>query len=273
MRLSILGLILLMASLVPMRDSVFAGELSIVEIEQRLHAPRRAEGKKAIYREVLTGTASKEEKQQMLDLYKALAKKKPPRGSPEDWQKATAALVTAAEEIVSGEAKNVDKLRAAANCKGCHDAHRGRDPALAADGTFVEKPGSFDVAAPPQFVKLANISKDKLTISVLYYESVPVTSYKEEEVEMRGVFKKVQVPVTQMRPTLRQGQISMAYVRLFDSTGKEVKGDEVWNRLKPGMTLLRQTESKEIDPTFLKLLSPDALILAPSVLETPPAGK
>lgn len=273
MRLSILCLILLMASLALMRESVSADGLTIAEIEKRLHAPCRAEGKKALYREVLTGSATKEEKQLMLDLYKALANTKPPRGSQEDWQKATAALVVAAEEYASGEAKTIDKLRVAASCKGCHGTHRGPDPELAADGTVVEKPDSFGAAAPPQFVKLANISKDKLTISIHYYESVAVTSFKEVDVEVEGVIKKAQVPEMHMRPSLRQGQISMAYVRLFDSTGKEVKGDEVWQRLKPGMTLLRQTESKEIDPAILKLLSPDALILAPSVLEMPPGGK
>lgn len=253
--------------------SVFAEELSILEIEQRVNLPRRPAGKKPLVRTVLADEATKEEKQELLDLYKALAKTKPSRGSQEAWEKTTATMIAAAEEIVRGEAKNTDRLRAAANCKACHDAHKGPDPALAADGTIVEKPGDFGLAAPPQFVKLANISKDKLFISVYSFESVPVTSFQEEEIEQDGVRRKVQVPITQMRHQLRQSQISLAYVRLFDSTGKEIKGEDVWNRLKPGVVLLRQTDAKRVDPLYLKLLSPDALILAPSVVEMPPAGK
>lgn len=274
MRRVILVLTAIAAILLPgQRFSAAADELSILEIEQRINLPRKAAGKKALYREVLTGGATKEEKQELLDLYQSLAKAKPPRGSHDDWQKATAALVAAAEEIVSGEAKNLDKLRAAANCKACHDAHKGPDPALAADGTVVEKPGSFGVAAPPQFVKLASISKDKLSITIYYYDSQPVTTFREETVEMDGKTRTVKVPITEMTSVLRQSQISMQYVRLFDSAGKEIKGDDTWKRLTPGITLLRQADATQIEPSLLKLLSPDALILAPSVERTPPAGK
>ena len=44
--------------------------------------------------------------------------------------------------------------------------------------------------------------------------------------------------------------------------GKEIKGDDVWKRLKPGVTLLRQTDATKVDPELLKLLSPEAMILA-----------
>ena len=267
-RLFQIGFVLL-AAVCPLASSRAAEERTIAQIEQRLHNPRRAEGRLGVFREVLRGKGTKEEKQELLDLYKALAKTKPPRGSQENWQKATSALVAAAEEIASGAAKDVEKLRAASNCKACHDAHKGPDPALAADGTSIEKPGSFGVTAPPQFVKLANISKDMLTITVYHYESQAVTTFKEETVEMDGKTRTVKVPVSETTNVLRQTQISLQYVRLFDSTGKEVTGDAVWKRLKPGVTLLRQTDSKTVDPAFLKLLSSDALILAPSVLETP----
>jgi hypothetical protein len=92
-------------------------------------------------------------------------------------------------------------------------------------------------------------------------------------VEEGGVRRKVQVPITQMRHQVRQSQISLAYVRLFDSTGKEVQGEDVWKRLKPGVILLRQTDSKQVEPLYSKLLSADALILAPSILETQPPRK
>ncbi|MFN0017803.1 MAG: hypothetical protein ACKVP0_06055 [Pirellulaceae bacterium] len=250
-----------------------AESLSILEIEQKLHNPRKVEGRLGILREVLRGKGTKEEKEQLLELYKALAKTKPPRGSQENWDKANAALVSAAEEIAAGTAKDMEKLRAASNCKACHDAHRGPDPALAADGTRIEEAGSFSKAAPPQFVKLANISKDKLNITVYYYQSQPVTTFREEVVEMGDVKRVVKVPIMEMRNELRLQVISFQYVRLFDSAGKEIQGDDLWKRLKPGVTLLRQTDAKELDPELLKLLSPEAMILAPSTLETPPAGE
>jgi hypothetical protein len=264
-RLSQIGFILF-AAVCSLASSLAAEERTIAQIEQRLHNPRRAEGRQGVFREVLRGKGTEEEKKEMLELFKALAKSKPPRGSQENWEKATAALVTAAKEIVAGTVKDMEKLRAASNCKACHDAHRGPDPALAADGTRVEEAGSFGKTAPPQFVKVSNISKDKLNITVYHHESKPVTSFREETIEMDGKTRKVQVPVTEMVSELRQSVISLQYVRLRDSTGKEIKGDEVWKRLKPGVTLLRQTAATEIDPTFLKLLSADAMILTPSVL-------
>jgi len=271
MQRSLNWLLPLMATLAPYRVS--AEELTVLQIEQRLHTPRRAEGRQGIFREVLRGKGTDEEKQQLLDLYKALAKTKPPRGSQENWQKSTVALVTAAEEIVNGTAKDVEKLRAASNCRACHDAHKGPDPALAADGTMVEKPGAFGEGAPPEFVKVSNISKNKLNITLYHHQSRQVIEMREEVVEADGVKKVVQVPVAREVVELRQSVISFQYWRLFDSTGKEIKGEDAWQRLKPGTTLLRQTDAKPIDPSFLKLLSPDAMILAPSIVEAPPAGK
>src|SRR5687767_9863390 len=86
--------------------TVGADVLTIKQIEQRAHLSGRAAGKKPLYKEVLAGTATKEQKQELLDLYLALAKAKPVKGSQENWQKATAALVTATQEIVRGEVKD-----------------------------------------------------------------------------------------------------------------------------------------------------------------------
>jgi hypothetical protein len=141
------------------------------------------------------------------------------------------------------------------------------------EGAAEEKPGAFGEAAPPQFVKLASVSKDKLSITIYHYDSQPVISFKEETVERDGKVETVRVPITEMTSVLRKSQISMQYVRLFDSKGMEIKGDDSWKRLKPGTTLLRQTAARPIDPSFLKLLSPDAVILAPSIVQAPPAGK
>jgi hypothetical protein len=80
--------------------------------------------KGGLLKKVSEGKATEEEKEKLLDLYKALAKNKEPQGPHEDWEKRTKAIVTAAEEVVKGDAAASKKLAAVVNCKECHGIHR-----------------------------------------------------------------------------------------------------------------------------------------------------
>jgi mono/diheme cytochrome c family protein len=50
---------------------------------------------------------------------------KPPKGDEENWKKMTGELVKAAKLAVDGDAGAGAALMKAANCAGCHKAHKG----------------------------------------------------------------------------------------------------------------------------------------------------
>jgi hypothetical protein len=58
--------------------------------------------------------------------FEDLAKANPPKGSPENWKTKTTALVDAAQAVVEGSAGSGAALKKAANCKACHETHKGK---------------------------------------------------------------------------------------------------------------------------------------------------
>jgi hypothetical protein len=74
---------------------------------------------------VADGKASKEEKDSLVEMYISLGKNKPPKGDAKSWETKTKALVDAAKECVKDEKKGGPKLKAAVNCKACHEVHKG----------------------------------------------------------------------------------------------------------------------------------------------------
>lgn len=93
----------------------------IEEIMEKAHKPP----KNSLFVQVKSGKANEEQKKQLLELYEELAKNKPPKGDPKDWQKRTNALVKAAKEVVKGKEGATQALAKAANCAACHKAHKG----------------------------------------------------------------------------------------------------------------------------------------------------
>jgi hypothetical protein len=82
-------------------------------------------GKPSLYKQVVTGKADKEQKEELLSLYTDLGKNKPPKGTEADWKKRTDAIVTAAKAVVADKPDSLKALAAAVNCKACHEAHKG----------------------------------------------------------------------------------------------------------------------------------------------------
>jgi surface antigen len=68
---------------------------------------------------VAKGEASAEEKKELIELFTALAANKPPKGEEASWKEKTEALLKAAK------ADDGKALKKAANCAGCHAAHKG----------------------------------------------------------------------------------------------------------------------------------------------------
>jgi hypothetical protein len=97
-----------------------AAKYSIKDVMQKAH-------KGGLTKKVAKGEASAEEKQQLLELYQALAASKPPRGDEEAFKQKAAELVAAAQDAVDGKEGAADKLNAIfMKCMGCHSAHKGK---------------------------------------------------------------------------------------------------------------------------------------------------
>jgi hypothetical protein len=84
---------------------------------------KKAHGE-GLLKAVLAGDASKDDKQQLLELYTALSKNTPPKGEARDWKEATTPIVEAAKAVADGKDGAIDKLKAVAgppdSCKSCH---------------------------------------------------------------------------------------------------------------------------------------------------------
>ena len=80
--------------------------------------------KGGLCKKVANGEASDDEKKELLKCFEAMAASKPPKGDDASWKEKTGALVSAAKLAVEGDAGAAKALKAAANCKSCHNAHK-----------------------------------------------------------------------------------------------------------------------------------------------------
>ena len=83
-------------------------------------------GKDAPLANAINGKSSAAELKELHAAFKALAANKPPRGDDEAWAKKTAALLAATEALLEKKEGAEALLKAAANCKACHDDHKGK---------------------------------------------------------------------------------------------------------------------------------------------------
>jgi hypothetical protein len=95
---------------------------TIPEVMKTAHA-----GKDALVKKAIAGTASKEEKEKLVELYTALSQNKPPKGDAKSWKDKTDALVSSAKGVLADEKGAVDKLKKASTCMACHDVHKADD--------------------------------------------------------------------------------------------------------------------------------------------------
>lgn len=82
--------------------------------------------KGGLCKKVAEGKASKDEKTTLLENFTSLSDNKPPKGDADSWKTKTGALVAAAKAAVADDKGYQDKLKAAANCKACHEVHKGK---------------------------------------------------------------------------------------------------------------------------------------------------
>lgn len=96
---------------------------TIEEIMDKAHKGSKV--KPSLFKKVVDNKASKEQKKQLLEYYEDLAKNKPEKGELADWKKRTNAMIKAAKDVVADKDGARQALGKAANCKACHDLHRG----------------------------------------------------------------------------------------------------------------------------------------------------
>jgi hypothetical protein len=84
--------------------------------------------KEKLLDKVATGQGTKEDAQQLADLYKALGANTPPKGDPDSWKTKTVAILAAAQDVVDGKEGAGPKLKAAVNCANCHKEHKPPAP-------------------------------------------------------------------------------------------------------------------------------------------------
>jgi hypothetical protein len=81
--------------------------------------------KGGLCKKVADGDASDEEKAELVVMFTAMSKAKPPKGEADSWKEKTAALVKAATAAKAGDEGAGAALKKAANCMACHKAHKG----------------------------------------------------------------------------------------------------------------------------------------------------
>jgi hypothetical protein len=92
---------------------------TIEEVMEKAH-----KGKPSLFKKVVDGKASADEKKQLLEYYQELAKNKPEKGDAGDWKTRTNNLVKAAKHAVEDKAGANKEVAKAANCKACHELHK-----------------------------------------------------------------------------------------------------------------------------------------------------
>ena len=81
--------------------------------------------KGGLCKSVASGKANDDQKKELVELFKELAAASPEKGDAASWKAKTTALLTAAEAAHEGKPGAAAQLKKAANCKSCHDVHKG----------------------------------------------------------------------------------------------------------------------------------------------------
>ncbi|HLY11900.1 MAG TPA: hypothetical protein VKW04_21545 [Planctomycetota bacterium] len=81
-------------------------------------------GKESFLANVLAGKGSDDDLKKLVAAYEVLAAQKPPTGDEANWKTLTAALLAAGKDAQAKKEGALDKLKAASNCKACHELHK-----------------------------------------------------------------------------------------------------------------------------------------------------
>jgi len=96
---------------------------SVKEVMKMAH-----KGDPSLYKKVVNGDGSKDDKDMLVTLYTALAADHPKVNDDDDWKTRTQALLAAAKDVQAGKDGAADALKKAAACGDCHKNHRPPSP-------------------------------------------------------------------------------------------------------------------------------------------------
>ncbi len=88
------------------------------------YAHKAPKGEKKLSEKIVEGTASDDDVKKTLELYKAMADTKPPKGDAAAFREKVAKLITATEAVVAKKPNASAGYKEAANCKACHGDHK-----------------------------------------------------------------------------------------------------------------------------------------------------
>jgi hypothetical protein len=102
---------------------VFAEEDNAIEAAMKF-AHKAPKGEKKLSDKIIDGTADEADVKKALDLYKAMADVKPPKGDQADFKERTEKLIAATEEVIAKKPDAAAHYKEAVNCKACHSEHK-----------------------------------------------------------------------------------------------------------------------------------------------------
>lgn len=80
-------------------------------------------GDGSLFGKLKAGSATAEEKKELLEMFVSLQGHSPSKGDAASWKEKTTTLKDAMQAFVDGKG-DVEAVKKAANCKACHDVHR-----------------------------------------------------------------------------------------------------------------------------------------------------
>jgi hypothetical protein len=117
-RFAVPALVVVAASL------AFAAEESNPIKDAMDFAHKAPKGEKKLSEKIVDGTAPEADVKKTLDLYKAMADTKPPKGDQTAFKEKVAKLIAATEEVVDKKPDAAAHYKEASNCKDCHSQFR-----------------------------------------------------------------------------------------------------------------------------------------------------
>lgn len=103
----------------------FAAEEEFKPIEDAMKFAHKApKGTPKVSDKIIDGTVSDEDLKKALELYKAMADTKPPKGEAGAFKEKVAKLIAATEDVVAKKDGAGAVYKQAANCKACHSDHK-----------------------------------------------------------------------------------------------------------------------------------------------------
>src|SRR5262245_35152622 len=106
---------------------------------------------------------------------------------------------------------------------------------------------SQEPVAPPRFVTVSAMDKDKRLLELTEVQTVMVPQTYVKEVIRDG--KTVQVAYTMYKPEYRKlvSKLALDGGESYDAGGKKLTGKEVIERLRVGSTVLISADGKKVD--------------------------